>query len=211
MFIDKKQYTSLIKNLLTYVPKHGWSMQALELAANKSKIDPAKARLHFHHEVSELISAYSEYLDASMSREAKKLSLSAMKIRDRVATCVILRLKAMDKHKEAAKQAAAYLAIPTHAALGTKLVAKTVNNIWYESGDTATDFNYYSKRALLSGVYISTLTYWMNDNSENFENSVEFLYRRIDNVMCIYKVKHQIKDFFGSIFKNFSDSSGSKQ
>ena len=196
MPFSNKEYNLLIKNILPFVPAHGWSMQSLELAAKKSKIDPSKARLHFNGEVAEIVAAYSEYVDSSMLKEVKKSPLQDMKIRDRVTLCVIARLNIMNQHKEAAKKAAAFLAVPTHVPLGTSLVAKTVDKIWYACGDTATDFNYYTKRALLSGVYVATVTYWLTDNSVDFQKTQDFLGRRIDNVMCITKAKYKIKGFF---------------
>ena len=56
------------------------------------------------------------------------------------------------------------------------------------------DFNFYTKRALLSGVYSATVLYWLNDNSEDFEKTWQFLDRRIDDVMQIEKFKAQMRE-----------------
>ena len=56
-------------------------------------------------------------------------------------------------HKEAARRAAAMLALPMHAALGAKLMYRTVDAMWRAAGDTSTDFNFYTKRGILAGVY----------------------------------------------------------
>jgi ubiquinone biosynthesis protein COQ9 len=61
--------------------------------------------------------------------------------------------------------------------LALQLLYRTVDAIWYAAGDTSTDFNFYTKRATLAGVYSSTLLYWLNDRSEGSEATWSFLDR----------------------------------
>jgi ubiquinone biosynthesis protein COQ9 len=69
------------------------------------------------------------------------------------------------------------------AALATRLLYRTVDAMWYAAGDTSTDYNFYSKRALLAGVYAATLLCWLNDNSDGFSATWAFLDRRIAEVL----------------------------
>ena len=85
----------------------------------------------------------------------------------------------------------ALLALPLNAPLGLKLLYRTVDAIWYAAGDTSADFNFYTKRATLAGVFSSTLLYWLNDRSEGNEATWAFLDRRIDDVMRFEKFKGQ--------------------
>ena len=78
---------------------------------------------------------------------------------------------------------------PLYAADGAKLIWGTSNKIWTALGDTSTDYNWYTKRATLSGVYSSTVLYWLGDNSPDHAATWEFLDRRIGDVMQIEKVK----------------------
>ncbi|MDA1322903.1 MAG: COQ9 family protein, partial [Proteobacteria bacterium] len=59
------------------------------------------------------------------------------------------------------------------------------------AGDTATDQNHYSKRAILGGILIPALTMRWFDGREAAEG---FVARRIDNVMAFEKWKAG-KDF----------------
>ena len=70
---------------------------------------------------------------------------------------------------------------------------------WRAIGDNSTDFNFYTKRALLSGVYTSTMLYWFSDNSEDFEDTWKFLANRIADVMQIEKVKAAVIKVAGSL------------
>ena len=98
---------------------------------------------------------------------------------------------------EATRRALALLSLPFHAGRGLKLLYRTVDAMWYAAGDTSTDFNFYTKRATLAGVYSSTLLYWLSDRSPGGEATWAFLDRRIDDVMKIEKLKSQVRSWTG--------------
>ena len=108
-----------------------------------------------------------------------------LRTRDRIALGVKLRIQNTVGGKESVRRGLALLALPFNGPLALRLLYRTVDAIWYAAGDTSTDFNFYSKRALLAGVFSSTLLYWLNDRSEGDEATWGFLDRRIDNVMSL--------------------------
>ena len=61
--------------------------------------------------------------------------------------------------------------------------------MWRLAGDTATDFNHYSKRGLLIGVYASTSLVFLDDESEGLAETRAFLDRRIGDVMRFEQAK----------------------
>jgi len=95
----------------------------------------------------------------------------------------------MAPHREAARRAAAFLALPQNAPLGAKLMFETVDAMWRATGDQSSDFNYYTKRGLLAGVYSATLLHWLSDSSEGRGDSWTFLDARIEDVMKIQKMR----------------------
>ncbi len=96
-----------------------------------------------------------------------KADLPSKKVRARISAAVLARLQVLAPHKEAARRAGAFLTLPPHATLGMTLLYRTVDAMWRAAGDTSTDFNFYSKRAILAGVYSATLMRWFNDDSED--------------------------------------------
>jgi ubiquinone biosynthesis protein COQ9 len=122
-----------------------------------------------------------------MLEEIDNLNLGGMRLRERVAAGVRLRLQVCLPYREAVRRALAVLALPTNGLVAARLTYNTVNAIWYAAGDSATDFSYYTKRALLVPVYGSTVLYWLDDESENFVDTWAFLDRRMDDVMQIAK------------------------
>jgi len=84
--------------------------------------------------------------------------------------------------------------LPIYAADGARAVWQTCDRIWLALGDTSDDVNWYTKRATLSGVYGTTVLFWLGDTSEDHARTWEFLDRRIEDVMQIEKFKAQARD-----------------
>jgi ubiquinone biosynthesis protein COQ9 len=137
----------------------------------------------------DLLDFYLAEADRRMAEALAKVDLPALKIRQRIAAAVRLRLEQAAGERETVRRTLASLALPGRAGLATRSLYRTVDAIWRAIGDTSTDFNFYTKRALLAGVYSSTLLYWLNDDSPGFENSWAFLDRRIEQVMQIQKAR----------------------
>ena len=99
----------------------------------------------------------------------------------------------MAPDREALRRAMAIMAMPQNFARAAKIGWRSADRMWRLAGDTASDFNHYTKRMTLSVVYGSLLTVFVNDDSDDFAEARAFLDRRIDNVMQFEKVKAQAK------------------
>lgn len=179
--------------LAPLIPAHaafdGWSDEALAMAARELGVPPARARLAFPQGAVQMIDAWFDSVDVAMLGAFPPERITAMKIRERIRELVLFRLTSMLPHREALRRAFAILAQPHNVAAAAKLAWRAADRIWRVAGDTATDFNHYSKRALLTGVYGSTALVFIDDNSDDLADTRAFLSRRIDDVMRIEKVK----------------------
>ena len=175
----------LLETTLNHVPFDGWSMTALQRAAGDLGLDAATAVNAFPGGAAELIAFHSAEADRRMLEELQPMDLPAMRVRDRIAAVVRLRLEQNAAHREAIRRALAFLALPQNGPLALKCLYRTVDAMWYAAGDTSTDYNFYTKRLLLSGVYSSTLLFWLNDESEGSAETWAFLARRIDEVLKV--------------------------
>jgi ubiquinone biosynthesis protein COQ9 len=138
-------------------------------------------------------------VDVEMEKRLAKAKLPALKIRERIIKAVETRLDIVRPNKDAARRASAFLTLPPHAALGARLLYRSVDSMWRTAGDTSTDFNFYTKRAILAGVYTSTLVRWFNDDSADESVTREFLAARIENVMQFEKFKAEMKERFAGL------------
>ncbi len=179
----------ILDALLAHVPFDGWTDQAMARAAEDLAIAPEYIRIAFPDGMGEIIAFFSERADRDMLDAFDEMGLASLRIRDRITTAVRTRLEQNADHKEAIRRALIYLALPRNAGRAKKLLWRTVDAMWRAAGDTATDYNHYTKRLILSGVYSSTLLVWLDDRSEDHAETWAFLDRRIGNVMQFEKVK----------------------
>lgn len=183
--------TTLLQAALPHVPFDGWSEATFRAAVQDAGMAPALARAICPRGAVDLALEYHAAGDASMRARLAGADLSALRYRDRIAAGVRYRLEAADR--ELVRRGSALFALPQHAPDGIRAVWGTADAIWDALGDTSDDINYYSKRAILSVVYASTLLFWLGDTSPGQTATWAFLDRRIENVMGFEKVKAQVK------------------
>ncbi len=187
---------AILAAALRRVPFEGWSMGCLRGAAEDAGHDPAMARRAFPRGIADLLAFFMAEGDRHMNEALAETDLSAMRIRDRIAHCVRARLEYHADHRDAARRALALQATPQHAPAALAALCRTTDAMWRAAGDSATDFNYYTKRGLLAGVYGATLLYWLNDKSEDSAATWAFLDRRIADVMRIQKFRGRLDKRF---------------
>src|ERR1700761_8731680 len=201
---DQEMREAVLAKALPHAAFDGFTESVLRKAGDEAGVAKADLARLFENGPIGLIEFYSTATDAEMENRLSAMDLKAMKIRERIAMAVKTRLMVLGLHKEAARRAAALLSLPMHAALGAKLVYRTVDAMWRAAGDTSTDFNFYTKRGILAGVYGSTAMRWFNDTSEDEKATDEFLAARIENVMQFEKFKAKAKEALSN-FPAFAD------
>jgi ubiquinone biosynthesis protein COQ9 len=171
----------------------GWSDAAVHAAADEAGVDRDVAKLAFKDNAIDMIDAWIDSIDMELAHRLPAEKLAAMKIRDRITALLATRLDIMAPDRESLRRAMAIMAMPQNLARSAKIGWRSADRMWRLAGDTASDFNHYTKRMTLSAVYASTLSVFVNDESDNFADARAFLDRRIDNVMQFEKVKFQAK------------------
>lgn len=182
---------SLLDAALMHVVFDGWSAATWEAALADSGVDRTLAEALFPRRALDLALAYHKRGDAQMLQRLAEADLGSFRFRDKVAAAVRYRLEVVGD-KEAVRRGATLFAMPQHAAEGTRLIWGTADAIWTALGDTSEDVNWYTKRATLSGVYSSTVLFWLGDDSPEHQATWDFLDRRIDNVMQVETLKASV-------------------
>src|SRR5687768_7615171 len=179
--------------LAPVLPAHaafdGWCNAALAMAAAELGVPAERARLAFPGGQAQMIDAWFDATDKAMLDAFPPERIAAMKIRERIRELVLFRFEAMRPHREALRRAIAILALPQNLPDAARLAWRAADRLWRLAGDTATDFNHYSKRAILVGVYGSTTLVFLDDESADLAATRAFLSRRIDDVMRFEKFK----------------------
>jgi ubiquinone biosynthesis protein COQ9 len=178
---------------LVHVPFEGWSEATMRAALRDSGVSRDEARAVFPRGPVDLALAYHRRGDDRMVERLNAENLENMRFRDKIAAAVRYRIEAIDD-REAARRGTTLFALPQYAADGARAIWRTADRIWTALGDSSTDANWYTKRATLSGVYASTVLFWLGDDSLEHQDTWGFLERRIEDVMRIEKLKGAVNE-----------------
>jgi ubiquinone biosynthesis protein COQ9 len=170
----------------------GWGDAARDLAADGAGVDRDVARLAFAGGAVDMVEAWFAHVDADMLARVSPEKLATMKIRAKITALVEARLAETAANREALRRALAILALPQNAVRGVKLGWHAADVMWRAAGDVATDYNHYTKRAILAGVYAATITVFLDDASEGYADTRAFLARRIEGILRFEKAKARL-------------------
>ena len=160
----------------------GWTHKAVDSAAAELGIDPAQARLAFPKDAPHMIEAWVEGVDAAMEAHFTPEAVEKLRISQRIRAMIWFRLETTSPAREAVRSALSILAMPQNVPLALRTGWRSADLMWRLAGDTATDYNHYSKRLILSGVYTATLLAWLDDQTEGWTDTAAFLDRRLAGV-----------------------------
>lgn len=180
----------VLDEALRLAPRLGWNTGMARAAAVAAGLNAGEAQLLLPQGPRDLAALLSRRHDAAALTALKALNPPPTKIREKIRSGVVARLDAARRDAETLRKLSAFLAFPTNMPLAMTLIWESADVLWRWAGDTATDENHYSKRAILSGILVSTLAV---DMASGRESALKHLDGRIDNVMAFEKWKAGIK------------------
>lgn len=195
---------AILAAALQHVPFDGWTDKVIAMAAREAGVDEHRAAIAFPDGAFDMVRLWCAMMNEGATARIKAADLPKMKVRERVRFGVAMLIEEASLHRIAVRRAAALFALPGHTATGARIIYEAADAVWRAIGDTSTDFNYYSKRAILSGVISSTMMFWFSDDSEDYADTQAFLDRRIGDVMQIEKAKAAV----GGIIDKLPDPFG---
>jgi ubiquinone biosynthesis protein COQ9 len=187
------QKDAVLLAFLPNVPFDGWTRAALRAAASRVGVDSAVLASLFPRGPRDVAAWFSHWADRQTVAALAPKKIGGLKIRERIAAGVMTRLEILLPHREAVRRSLLQLAGPLGAPLAAKLLYDTVDTLWRAAGDTATDFNFYTKRGLLGAVYAATTLYWLDDRSDDMAATRAFLDRRLADVLAIPKLRESVE------------------
>ena len=201
---EKKEI--FLYSLLDKVSKNGWSDDILSLCSGDSVLSSDEVRVFFPHGRIDLLKFWFSLSDSLMLKDLKDIEIESLKIRERIKIIIKKRLQRWVLYRSAIKKTIPLLLQPSYNQYIIFSLGVTLDLMWRVAGDKSVDFNYYTKRGLLFGVYSSTLIFWLDDSSEDFIETWNFLDRRIEEVLGIPKFKKNIDNTLSAYMDNFSSS-----
>ena len=191
----------LFAMVLQHVPFEGWGARSLKAAASDLGMSSITARRLFPQGQESLLAWLGDWLDREADKRLADLDLAHMRTRDRIAKLVAVRLEALAGHKEAMRRAVAAGVLPRNLFATSRRIWAGADGMWRAAGDqgASNNFDYWTRRGLLSAVWISTFLFWLEDRSEGDADILAFLDRRIDNVMSIGMLRSRVEGLVRSL------------
>ena len=195
----QSQRDRILEAALQHIPFDGWNRRSLLAGAADIGIDAATTKRLFPRGGDDLLAHLDVWADRRLVEAVDQQAIDRLRMRERIARLVRMRLEILSPHREAMRRAVAARLLPSNAIAAGPALWRSIDLIWAIAGDRADDASYYTKRGLLLAVWTSTFFYWLEDQSPGLEDSWGFLDRRIDNVMQIGKLRGQVEGLFKNL------------
>lgn len=189
--------SAVLAAALPHVPFNGWSEHVLQTAVREAGVDSGLALLAFPDGPMDLLDAFWVSMDEKTAREIARRGLHNTHLSQRITEALKIYICTLRPHREAVRRALALQALPMNAPGALVCLYRTVDTLWRAAGDQSTDFNFYSKRAVLAAVVASVVTHWLGERGlgergDDADAMAAFIRRRIDNVLAFEKLKARV-------------------
>jgi len=179
----------LLSAALALAPDQGWTWAMTRTAGAAAGFSVGETELLLPNGPRDLAALWSRSCDASALAALADVDPASLKVRERIRRGAWARIEAAMAAEAATRRWSGYLALPANAPLALRLVWESADVVWRWAGDTATDANHYTKRALLAGILASTLLIRLACGEDAARANLE---RRIEGVMRFERLKGRV-------------------
>lgn len=189
---------------LGHVPEVGWTIEALGRGASDLGLPPTAHGLcpGGALDLIEYFNARCNYQLGSAVGSGTEAFMT-LGTTAKVRACVLARLQMLLPYASKWPQALSLMATPPNTLNAIQNLAELCDTVWVLSGDRSLDYNWYTKRLLLGGVYTSTELFMVTlvgskgsqslqstlDKEDTIQQTREFLDRRLKDVAWIGKTQ----------------------
>lgn len=198
--MSNKKEDKILEIILKHVSNEGWKEEILDSVNKDIKENLAGKDTIIFTSIKDLVSEYLKRNDDLMLLNLEKVDISKLKIRQRIRKAIITKF--LQTPREVLNHTAKFLSNPLNADIALKSLSNSCDKIWYWAGDESTDFNYYTKRVLLGGVYTVSLAYYLKEEDCSIDDLSIFVENRIDNILQLGGLKEKITGAADFILKN---------
>ena len=192
---DYKKKIKIFELTKKIVSIDGWSENVLEKLVNKN-IDSSELAYYYPNGYKDILKFSLDEINYSLEKIISKTNIINLPLNKRIKKILMTRIEILNKDKKFFNKTFNHLILPQNTKILTKSLYKSVDTMWYLAGDNSTDFNFYTKRLILSGIYVSTLLIFFNKNIEEAEKNIDRSLKRISKLP-------KLKERFSFIKENF--------
>ena len=191
-----------------HIAKNSLKQNTFKDISIKYKLDLNEIELLFPDGNVDLIKFVLEQLNSELEDYCKNIDLIRLPIHKRIKKVLLSKIFLLNKDKLFYKNIFLNLLIPKRHFSLPKQLYNSVDQIWFIVGDSSVDFNFYTKRLILSGIYLRIMLFFFNNDDQG--DLEKILDENLKRVSKIPEIKSKLKIFkqylpkFATLLKNFN-------
>ena len=199
---ENKKKIDILKKAKKIVSIEGWSSEIFS-KLQKQNIEKNDLFFFFQDGYKDLLEYALQKINEKLENKLKKINLINFPINKRIKKILLLRFDILNEDKEFYNKTFNHLLLPTNNKISKKSLYNSVSTMWYLAGDNSTDFNFYTKRLILSGVYTNALFVFFSKEMKYVEENIDKNLKRISKIPRIKERISFIKDNAPKFLKSF--------
>ena len=193
---DNQKKQRFLNHFISIVQKNSWNIESFNKAQKKLKYSPNLLKVLFPNKLNDLVFYFSDFINKKMITAYKKKRINKKSLRLQILTLLKIRFSILNEYKSVIKESMVFLCSPSKQLLSSKLIFKTADFMWISINDKSTDYNFYTKRAILGTIYSVVILFWLNDKSNKLDKTYNLLEKLIMNMNFISSLKECLKEKF---------------
>ena len=193
---DNQKKQRFLNHFISIVQKNSWNIESFNKAQKKLKYSPNLLKVLFPNKLNDLVFYFSDFINKKMITAYKKKRINKKSLRLQILTLLKIRFSILNEYKSTIKESMVFLCSPSKQLLSSKLIFKTADFMWISINDKSTDYNFYTKRAILGTIYSVVILFWLNDKSNKLDKTYNLLEKLIMNMNFISSLKECLKEKF---------------
>ena len=196
----KTDSVKIINSIIKFLNEGFDANKSLEMTAKELQLNKKKKEEVYENVLNDGINSLIVCINLFINQEMETLKsadFKKLRINEKIRFLVLSRLKIIDKFFD--KKLIFKLVVKQKSLSKAGVMLFNVSDeIWHLSGDTSTDFNYYTKRIILMNVYSASFFYFLRDNSTEYSKTKDFIDKQISYVLKFGKLKSNLFNFIYS-------------
>ena len=193
---DNQKKQRFLNHFISIVQKNSWNIESFNKAQKKLKYSFNLLKVLFPNKLNDLVFYFSDFINKKMITVYKKKRINKKSLRLQILTLLKIRFSILNEYKSVIKESMVFLCSPSKQLLSSKLIFKTADFMWISINDKSTDYNFYTKRAILGTIYSVVILFWLNDKSNKLDKTYNLLEKLIMNMNFISSLKECLKEKF---------------
>ena len=192
----------ILKLAKLIIAEEGLNSNTFETIALKHTLNINEINLLFPHGNKDLLEYSLDQLNIELQEYCKSIDLIRLPLHKRIRKILLSKIEIMNKEKNFYKKIFLNSLLPNKSISLPKQLYKSIDQIWYLAGDTSVDFNFYTKRLILAGIYSRIVLFFFNNNNQSeLENLLDLNLKRVAKIPELKSKINIIKDYLPKVMK----------